>query len=591
LARVPSRISAALSPLTRRWHRQPELMGKALANPRLEVAACTEELLQACHEKTWAEVQESLEKLRRMVEDASSQDKPSSSRQSERSSRPALLGIFAAADFSSIRQIRTSLSHERHSQRQSATNRASQGASLSKKVSFEEKSSSTKWAGKWGGSLSAMKAAGLIAVPKQPSRMAMAVEEAVAAVVPLDISAINRYVPATSCIKGFLIDLDGTLYQPGGLLPGAKEFYAWLRRTEMPFVLLSNTGAKNSLAVQRKLSSRPYTIDSQPVPLERIHTACEAQADYLLDHVPAGARILVLSSTSVWLDDLRTRRGAEGARLVATWTICTTISEEQAKDWAVVAAADEAAVWVALFCDGCIESVRCPTTGCEGFDDWGFSVIYCASLLISHGAQLVYTASDAFNPSSDPRYPDKIFPLPGPGMFAAMLLKLMWPRRRHAAHCAGKGGNVGTEYMMERGISMLRDQGHSGNLNEILMVGDRFDTDVRGGLSVGIHTCLVLTGCHSLDDQEFYRADQASYFSDSVGALVLADQLADQHAAAIKLQAVLRGQLHRRSVARVADQHATAIKLQAVLRGQLHRRSVAREALRGDAERASRSKN
>ena len=83
-------------------------------------------------------------------------------------------------------------------------------------------------------------------------------------------------------------------------------------------------------------------------------------------------------------------------------------------------------------------------------------------------------------------------------MFAAMMMKLMYPHGRHSASCAGKGGNVGGKYMMERAISMLVAQGHSGRRDEILMVGDRFDTDIRGGLSVGVQTCLVCTGCHSL---------------------------------------------------------------------------------------------
>eukprot|EP00964_Phaeocystis_antarctica_P100243 scaffold65927_cov61-Phaeocystis_antarctica.AAC.3 len=33
---------------------------------------------------------------------------------------------------------------------------------------------------------------------------------------------------ATSGCDGFLIDLDGTMYQPGGLLLGAREFYRWI---------------------------------------------------------------------------------------------------------------------------------------------------------------------------------------------------------------------------------------------------------------------------------------------------------------------------------------------------------------------------
>jgi hypothetical protein len=54
----------------------------------------------------------------------------------------------------------------------------------------------------------------------------------------------RRYEPDGSPIDGFLIDLDGTIYRPGMLIPGAQDFYAWLRATDTPFVLLSNTGAK-----------------------------------------------------------------------------------------------------------------------------------------------------------------------------------------------------------------------------------------------------------------------------------------------------------------------------------------------------------
>ena len=337
----------------------------------------------------------------------------------------------------------------------------------------------------------------------------------------VDSSSARRYDPQTSKISGFLIDLDGTLYEPGGLLPGAKDFYAWLRRTNTPFVLLSNTGAKNSLAVQQKLSSPPYAIDDEvAVPLDHIHTASEAQADLLLDRVPEGARLLVVSGGGgVWREDLRTRRGEAGAALVATWEVRTTITEAEAKRWASHARDHKEGVWVAFFNDGGLGGIEDPSTGEVGFSDWSFEVIKRAGLLLAHGAQFVYTADDAFNPSTDPEHPGMVFPLPGPGMFAEMMKKLMYPRGRNSAWCAGKGGNVGAKYMMRNAIAMLRAQGHSGELDEIMMVGDRFDTDVRGGLSVGIQTCLVLTGCHSMGYEMFYRADPTSFFANSVGEL------------------------------------------------------------------------
>ena len=36
---------------------------------------------------------------------------------------------------------------------------------------------------------------------------------------------------------------------------------------------------------------------------------------------------------------------------------------------------------------------------------------------------------------------------------------------------------------------------------------------------VGVKTCLVLTGCHSMECESFYRADPTSFFADSVGQL------------------------------------------------------------------------
>ena len=95
----------------------------------------------------------------------------------------------------------------------------------------------------------------------------------------------------------------------------------------------------------------------------------------------------------------------------------------------------------------------------EGFRDWGFEVVKIASFLLSHGAQFVYTADDAYNPSVDPRHPGLVFPLPGPGMFAAMMHKLMYPHGKSSVACAGKGGNKGGKYMMEQARRMLMEQG------------------------------------------------------------------------------------------------------------------------------------
>jgi len=105
-------------------------------------------------------------------------------------------------------------------------------------------------------------------------------------------------------------------------------------------------------------------------------------------------------------------------------------------------------------------------------------------------------------------------------MFAGMMRTLMYPAGSESVACAGKGGNRGGEYMMERARQMLVAQGHDGDPSTICMVGDRFDTDIRAGLSAGFRTCLVLSGCHNLDAQRHYPSDVADYFANGVGELV-----------------------------------------------------------------------
>ena len=421
----------------------------------------------------------------------------------------------------------------------------------------------------------------------------------------LEAAMATQYDSATSGVTGFMIDLDGTMYDPAGLLPGAAAFYSWLVQSGTPFVFLSNTGAKNSSKVQAKFGSAPYMLPGdEPVPLKNIHTAAEAQVDYLLENVPEGAKVLVISGgAGSWRKDLHTRGGEKGVRLVETWTLRTALTEEDAKAWAAASALGRAskskAVWVVFFNDGEIGSDAAGGAETESFSDWGFELIKLAGFLLSHGAQFIYTADDAYNPSVDPRHPGLVFPLPGPGMFAAMMRKLMYPHGKDCVACAGKGGNVGNTYMMERARQMLIAQGHSGDPEKICMVGgahgdahddahaharhpifslsltpllpcaftsllflhssrmyfplfsfffsslfsplsldlffspllilchpstplsaDRFDTDVRAGVGSGFLTCLVTSGCHTLDEQEHYRTDPAHFHASGVGDLV-----------------------------------------------------------------------
>ena len=355
------------------------------------------------------------------------------------------------------------------------------------------------------------------------------------------------YDPSSAGVTGFLIDLDGTMYDPAGLLPGASAFYHWLVASGTPHVFLSNTGAKNAASVQRKFASPHYRIagPGHLVPLDHILTASEAQCDYMLDNIPAGSKVLVISGgEGTWRSDLRTRGGAWGEQLLDTWELRSYIDETTAKEWAAEYAmsrgsgAKKTTLWVCFFTDGEVggsEATESAVLSAGHFNDWGFDVIKIAGFLLSHGAQFVYTAEDAYNPSVDPRHPGLVFPLPGPGMFAAMMKVLMYPHGQSQIACAGKGGNQGGRYMMEQARQMLIAQGHSGDPRQIVMVGDRFDTDVRAGLSAGFLTCLVTSGCHSVAMQDHYRTDPVHFYASGVGDLVPVAERAVAHVEALSL--------------------------------------------------------
>ena len=48
------------------------------------------------------------------------------------------------------------------------------------------------------------------------------------------VGGASTYDPHTSEVDGFLVDMDGTMYRPGALIPGAILFHEWLRTSGKP---------------------------------------------------------------------------------------------------------------------------------------------------------------------------------------------------------------------------------------------------------------------------------------------------------------------------------------------------------------------
>lgn len=233
---------------------------------------------------------------------------------------------------------------------------------------------------------------------------------------------------------------------------------------------------------------------------------------------------------------------------VASWTIKTAISLEEAQQWGAGDPAGRSCVddlsvpctFVVMFVDGRLcEEDPLPAGGINPsastanskpvyHDDWSFELFTKVSAILGPGhAKLVYTADDAFNPDHVDRCSETgvckdagnvdvrkhTFPLPGPGMFAASLRKLMYPYRELGSDdpevwVSGKGGELGKEFMYKKAFKMLEEeQGYAWKLtqgSQLAMIGDRMDTDIIGGLGAGINAILVESGAHKHTDYFYY---------------------------------------------------------------------------------------
>ena len=82
-------------------------------------------------------------------------------------------------------------------------------------------------------------------------------------------------------IKGFLLDMDGTIYVSDELLPKAAEMIGRLEETETPFLFLTNNSAARATDYQAKLGRLGIQVGK-----ERILTSGEATIHYLLRETP-----------------------------------------------------------------------------------------------------------------------------------------------------------------------------------------------------------------------------------------------------------------------------------------------------------------
>jgi len=244
--------------------------------------------------------------------------------------------------------------------------------------------------------------------------------------------------------KGYLIDLDGTMYRGNSPIEGAKEFIQLLQQREIPHMFITNNASNTPKAAVEKLSS--FGIQTTE---SHVLTSAIAAANHVKNEHP-GANVYMI--------------GGEGLQEAVEESGLTITS--QSVDYVMV-----------------------------GLDrQLTYDKLAQASLLLQEGANFISTNIDAAVPT------DVGF-VPGNGA----LTKAITFSTGVEPIFIGKPKRIMLDQAMDQ---MELDR------NDVIMVGDNYDTDIMAGMNANIDTLMVLTGVSTESDVQGRK--QPTYIEDNL---------------------------------------------------------------------------
>lgn len=94
--------------------------------------------------------------------------------------------------------------------------------------------------------------------------------------------------------KGFICDMDGVIYHGDRILPGVKEFVAWLYREKKEFLFLTNASSRSPEELRDKLARMGLEVDES-----HFYTSALATAKFLSRQHP-GCSVFVIGEPGLY---------------------------------------------------------------------------------------------------------------------------------------------------------------------------------------------------------------------------------------------------------------------------------------------------
>jgi 4-nitrophenyl phosphatase len=236
---------------------------------------------------------------------------------------------------------------------------------------------------------------------------------------------------------GFLIDLDGTLYRGGQMIPHADEFILFLQKNQFPYLFVTNNSTRTPQAVAEHLTSMGINADA--------------------DHVLTTAQAAAIHIRNVEAD----RTDKIRIFLVGEIGLIEAFNDDKFE--------------ISLTADDPVDYVI------QGKDNTlSYGKLTDAVNLIRGGAQFILTNPDLILPMENGI-------IPGAGSIAAMI----------SAASQVKPVIIGkpSKIIMDIALDRLELSNH-----QVYVVGDNPMTDILAGQTAGCKTVLVLTGLATADN-------------------------------------------------------------------------------------------
>jgi len=245
----------------------------------------------------------------------------------------------------------------------------------------------------------------------------------------------------TDLKPAFLLDMDGVIYREDQLIPGSLELIEAFHANGIPFLFLTN----NSTPTPEDLVVKMRHLGIDGLSARHFYTSAMNTADFLAETYPESTAFVL----------------GEGG-LLAALKDAGIANDAIAPDFVVVG---------------------------EGYPS--LEKLNRAHGFIERGARLVATNPDNWCPVESGKT------RPGAGATAAYLEA----STGRMAYYLGKPN----AYMFSRARRrLLAGSGEDAGRHQVVMVGDTMETDVRGGIEMGLRSYLVLSGSSRLEDLHRY---------------------------------------------------------------------------------------